>query len=113
MPVGSEDERNVQPLARRVKFPLLQAVLRRQVFGFRLNQPNGDGLRVGVDLDAQGVIHAPFRALARLAVNNLDCPRRLLSLDEVFRPAASVQRGVNQLGAGVGFGQWHGCSPTF
>ena len=75
----------------------------RQVLGLGLDQRHGDRLRVGVDLDAQRVVHAAPGLLARLAVDDLDGAGGFFSADQVFGPATGVDRRIDQLGSGVRF----------
>jgi hypothetical protein len=106
--VRGEDERDVEVLAGGIALGLVQAVPRRQIFLLGLDQGDRDGLRVRVDLDAQGVIHLAPGAAAALAAQDLDGAGRLLAPDEVLGPAPLVDGRVEQLGPGVGFVVTHG-----
>jgi hypothetical protein len=107
VPVRGEDERDVEAFAGGVALGLVQAVAGGQFFLLGLDQGDGDGLRVRVDLDAQGVVDLAPGAAAALASEDLDGARRLLAADEVLGPAPPVQRRVDQLGSGVGFVEHH------
>jgi len=77
---------------------------------FGLDEGDGDGLGFVVDFDAERVIDEAFGLAAWAAVDDFDAAGRLFAADEVFRPATSVDSGVDELGAGVGFGEGHGSS---
>ena len=80
---------------------------RQRVF-LRFEQRNGHGLRLGAGADAERVVGAPARAATRLAGDDLDGAEGGFAADHVLRPSARVDRGVDQLRAGVGFGEGHG-----
>ncbi|MCL4545415.1 MAG: hypothetical protein M1118_12600 [Chloroflexi bacterium] len=58
-----------------------------------------------MDPDAQRVIDAAPGLLTWLPLDDGDGPGGLLPAQEVFGPAPGVDRRVDQLGAGVGFGE--------
>ncbi len=51
---------------------------------------------------------ARARAAAGFAFDDLDGGRGLFAADEGFGPASSVEGGIDELGARVGFGESHG-----
>ncbi len=106
MAVGREHEADVEPLALGIAFRLVKAKPRGQAFLFCLDQGQGDGLGVCVDLDPEHVVD-----LAALAAttDGLNGPGRLLAPDEVFGPAALVNGWVDELGSGIGFVEAHLC----
>ena len=77
------------------------------MLGLGLDERHGDRLRLRVDLDAQRVVDAPLRLLARLAADDLDGAGGLLAPDQVLGPAASVEGRIDQLGASVGLAHAH------
>jgi len=108
MPVRGEDELDVQPLARSVELALLQTVIRRKMLGFRFDQSERHRLRVRIDPNAQDVV-GPSSPPRRARADQFNRPGGLLTADEILSPAPSVQGGIEQLRAGVGFGEhWEG-----
>src|SRR5689334_24033735 len=107
MAVAGKDKRHIETFARCVEFRLFQSVSGWKILRFGFDERNGDWLACGIDRDAQRVISATFRALAWFAVNDFDCARCFLATNEVFCPAAGMQRGINQLCAGIGFAEPH------
>src|SRR2546422_5747128 len=77
-----------------------------------LDERDGDGLCLRVDLDAQGVIHPAFGLLAWLAVDYIDSPGGFLTPNQVLSPTSGVDGRVNQLCASVRFIQRHGFCPS-
>src|SRR5438094_8225086 len=108
MAVAGKDKRDVQPLASSVELGLLKAVSRRHVFGFGFDECDSDRLRVRVHFYAQPVIDTAPGTLARLAVNDLDGASGFLAANQIFGPATSMQRRIDQLGTGIGFTVRHG-----
>jgi hypothetical protein len=49
----------------------------------------------------------PLGLLARLAADDLDGARRLLAANEILGLAARVDGRVDELGAGISFGECH------
>src|SRR5439155_23852282 len=74
----------------------------------RLQQSNGHRLCLESHADTERVVGAAARASTRLARDDLDRAQRRFAADHVLRPAAGVDRGIDQPGAGVGFGERHG-----
>jgi hypothetical protein len=100
--VGGEDEGDVE--AAGVSLGLFHAKVWRGVFGLGLD--NGDGDRLGIRLghDAEDVVHAAAAGgAAVLTVDELNRRGGDLAADEVFGPAAGVEGGIDELGAGIGF----------
>ena len=58
MPIRSENEGDIHPLAARVEFGLLQGVIRREVFGFGFDERHGDGLAAGGRFDTEDIVLA-------------------------------------------------------
>ena len=75
---------------------LLEAVAWVLVLVLRLDDRDRDRLGVDCDLDAERVVRPAVGLAPRSAVDDLDRPQRLLALDEVLGPAASVDRRVDQ-----------------
>ena len=67
----------------------------------RLDQRHRDGLGLQVHAHPQRVVHAAFRALARLAAENLDGSGGLLAPDQIFGLAARVDCRIDELGARI------------
>jgi hypothetical protein len=103
--VAAEDERHVEAFAVGIGAALLEAMRRWQMLGLGLDQRHRDRLGAGMDLDAQRVIDAAPGLLARLPVNDGDRAGRLFPPNKIFGSAPSVDRRVDQLGPGIGFGE--------
>ncbi len=59
MPVRGKHKRDIYALTGSIDLALLQAMIRRQAFGFGFDQGNCHGLGIGGDFHTQGVIHPP------------------------------------------------------
>ena len=101
MAVAGKHELDVQALAGRVRLGLLQSVRGRLVFRLGFDQRHGHRLRIRSDFDPQHIVHAPLGLLARLAVDDLDRAGGLLAPNQILGPAARVESGVDQFGAGI------------
>ena len=110
MAVAAEHERHVQAFGIGVGFRLLQTVAGRQVLGFGFQDGDGDGLRIGLHDQAQGIVGASLWLAAGLAVDDLDSACGHFALDGVFCPAEGMDGRVNEFGAGIGFIVRHGSS---
>src|SRR5207247_126343 len=84
MAVGGENERHIETLRSCVEFGLFQAVCGRQILGLRLNKRHGNGLGLGIHLDAKCVINAALGLFPWLSVNDLDGSGGFLAPDKVF-----------------------------
>lgn len=102
MPVGGEGERYA--VQARIALGLLDAGIRRGVFGLGLD--HGDRHRLFLDGKVEDVVRASWPALVAGAGPH-EGPWRQLATDPVFAPAALVQRGVDQLGAGIRLVEGH------
>ena len=91
--VASEDESHIEAFG--VDLGLFEAVVRRLVLRFGLNQRYGDGLRVSRDLDAQGVVDTSLGLLEGPAVDDLDGAGSLFATDEVLGPSSSMDGGID------------------
>ena len=107
MAVGGDDERHVHALAEGVKLGLFQAIGRGAVLSLGLQHGHGDGLRVNVDLDAEGIVRAALAGLARLAVHDDNGAGGLFAFNQVFSPPALVQRRIDQFCAGICLAEGH------
>ena len=110
MPIGGEDELDVETTTGSVGLGLLEAVSGLEMLGFGLDERHGHGLAHLVHPDAQGVVHATLGTASCLPLDDLDRPRRLLAPDEVLGPTARMERGVDQLCSSVGFAKGHAAS---
>ena len=107
MAVGREDELDVQPLALGITFGLVEAVTGRKAFLLGLDQGQGNGLRIDIDLDPQDIVDLPARTPPRLAVDDLDRACGLFTPNKVFRPATFVNGRIDEFCSGIGFVQGH------
>jgi hypothetical protein len=107
VPIGREAGGHIESPAGAIGLGLLQPVARGQVLGLGLDERHCHGLALGAHLDAQRVVGAPARATPGLALQHVHRARRLLAADQVLRPAAGMERRVDQLGAGIRLTQRH------
>lgn len=109
--VGGVDK--LHRMATGVGLDLLQALggWRGGPLGFHKGQ--GQRVRMAGQVGTQQVVHPAPAALERLAVQAVDTHRALLAVDlavagalgivHPLYPLRGIQRGINQLGTGVGF----------
>ena len=93
---------HVQALAGGVEFGLFQSVMGRQVFDLGLDERHGHRLTLGIDGDAQQVLHPASCAFARLCVPAYMCCHVLVREadgPELSRAAAG----------GIGCSEWLAC----
>lgn len=102
VPIAGKDELHVEALGGGVELGLPETMARRLVLGFGLDEGDGNGLRLGRRLDTQGVVDATLGLLERPAVDDLDGAGRLLTADEVLRPTACMNRGIDQFSTSIG-----------
>jgi hypothetical protein len=110
VPVGGENELNVEPAAGGIALALLETVSRREMLGLGFDERYGHRLARRVDPHAERVVHAPLGAAPGLTFHNLHGPSRHLAADEVLCPPAGMDHRVDQFGACVGFAQGHAWS---
>src|SRR5437899_10940567 len=104
MSVGREYEWDLVKMADEITFTLLQAVVRRQVFGLCLD--DGQRNRFGPRLEraAQDVIGPPFRTTLALFVNDIYGRGSFLDPDISASPTALVEQcRIDELEPGLGF----------
>jgi hypothetical protein len=93
--VGGEHEGHVEPFACGIALGLVESVARREGVLLGFDERDGDRLSLRIDLDAENVVNLSARTATGLAADDLDGPGRFLATDQVFRPAAFVDCGVD------------------
>ena len=97
VPVGREDEGDVQSLAMGIALGLVEPMPRWERVLFRFNERHSDRLCVRMDLHAEHVVDLAPRAAAGLGGDDFDAAGGFLTANQILRPATSVDGRVDEL----------------
>lgn len=110
--VAGKDKLDVVARRGQVPLGLVKPVPGRERLLLGLDQGDGDGLRLGVDANAERVVGAARGTPAALAVDDLDGSEGDFAANEILRPATGVDGRVDQFGPGVCLGKGHEADGT-